>query len=196
MLSWFPSQRASHSDSFHNWKIVFLKLSILFLTESIPDVSDWCIPFPLETLSNNTNTQRWLPWLSNRILPRIATNQLWQAFLPDTQSPFNSLRPRTVNFLFVIDSVFSQWRKRIWVRSWRSGRLVARFCYQMIAKPGNKTSAPSWCISEKIPALVLLAKILFNHSWRTGGGLNTKMSSYQYKDPHVKDKMVSQPSNL
>ena len=28
----------------------------------------------------------------------------------------------------------------------------------------------------------------------SGGRLNIKMSSYQYKDPHVKDKTVSQPS--
>ena len=30
------------------------------------------------------------------------------------------------------------------VRSWRCGCLVTWFCYQMIAKPGNKTAAPSW----------------------------------------------------
>ena len=27
----------------------------------------------------------------------------------------------------------------IWARSWRCGSLVAWFCYQLIAKPGNKT---------------------------------------------------------
>ena len=32
----------------------------------------------------------------------------------------------------------------IWVRSQRCGCLVTWFCYQMIAKPGNKTDAPSW----------------------------------------------------
>ena len=32
----------------------------------------------------------------------------------------------------------------IWVRSRRCGRLVTWFCYKMIAKPGNKTAAPSW----------------------------------------------------
>ena len=30
----------------------------------------------------------------------------------------------------------------IWVRSWRWGCLVTWFCYQVIAKPGNKTAAP------------------------------------------------------
>ena len=32
----------------------------------------------------------------------------------------------------------------IWVRSRRGGCLVTWFCYQLIAKPGNKTAAPSW----------------------------------------------------
>ena len=31
---------------------------------------------------------------------------------------------------------------------------------------------------------------------RPGGRLNVKMSSYQYRDPHVKDKTVSRPSYL
>ena len=30
----------------------------------------------------------------------------------------------------------------------------------------------------------------------TRGRLNIKMSSYQYRDPHVKDKTVSRPSYL
>ena len=32
----------------------------------------------------------------------------------------------------------------IWVRSWKSSCLVTWFCYHLIAKPGNKTAAPSW----------------------------------------------------
>ena len=32
----------------------------------------------------------------------------------------------------------------IWVRSQNCGCLVTRFCYQLIAKPGNKTAAVSW----------------------------------------------------
>ena len=30
------------------------------------------------------------------------------------------------------------------VRSWRCGCFVTWFCYQLMAKPGNKTAAPSW----------------------------------------------------
>ena len=32
----------------------------------------------------------------------------------------------------------------IWVTSWSWGCHVTWFCYQLIAKPGNKTAAPSW----------------------------------------------------
>ena len=32
----------------------------------------------------------------------------------------------------------------IWVRSRMCGCLVTWFCYQLIAKPGNKTATPSW----------------------------------------------------
>ena len=32
----------------------------------------------------------------------------------------------------------------IWVRSWNCGCLVTRFCYQLTAKPGNKTAAVPW----------------------------------------------------
>ena len=32
--------------------------------------------------------------------------------------------------------------------------------------------------------------------WDSGGQLNIKMPSYQYRDPHVKDKTVSRPSYL
>ena len=45
------------------------------------------------------------------------------------------LRP-SLYFLFL--------RNFIWVRSRRCGCLVTWFCYHLIAKPGNKTAAPSW----------------------------------------------------
>ena len=40
-------------------------------------------------------------------------------------------------------SLFSRSNYR-WVRSWRWGCLVTWFCYQLIAKPGNKTAPPPW----------------------------------------------------
>ena len=36
------------------------------------------------------------------------------------------------------------WYYRIWVRSRNCGCLVTWFCYQLIAKPGNKTATVSW----------------------------------------------------
>ena len=36
------------------------------------------------------------------------------------------------------------YHQHIWVRSRMCGCLVTWFCYQLIAKPGNKTAAPSW----------------------------------------------------
>ena len=34
--------------------------------------------------------------------------------------------------------------KLIWLRSWRLAFHVTWFCYHLMAKPGNKTGAPSW----------------------------------------------------
>ena len=39
----------------------------------------------------------------------------------------------------------------------------------------------------------LVSLQLFDGHPISGGRLNIKMSSYQYRDPHVKDKMVSRP---
>ena len=44
----------------------------------------------------------------------------------------------------VINTLPQSLRWCIWVKSRRCGCLVTWFCYQMIAKPGNKTAAPSW----------------------------------------------------
>ena len=43
----------------------------------------------------------------------------------------------------------------------------------------------------------VLHKIVAVRKIQTAGGrLNIKISSYQYRDPHVKEKMVSRPSYL
>ena len=49
----------------------------------------------------------------------------------------NSLRPEQNGRCFP-DDIFK------WVRSRNYGCLVTWFCYQLIAKPGNKTAAVSW----------------------------------------------------
>ena len=42
------------------------------------------------------------------------------------------------------------WVVYTWVRTRRGDCLVTWFCYQMIAKPGNKTVAPSWPDPHKV----------------------------------------------
>ena len=43
----------------------------------------------------------------------------------------------------------------IWARSRRCGCLVTWFCYQLIAKPGNKTAAPPWLDPYKLSYVCL-----------------------------------------
>ena len=50
----------------------------------------------------------------------------------------------------------------MWVGSLRWGCLVTWFCYQLIAKPGNKTAAPLWpdpCISESVKQFIHVLRI-------------------------------------
>ena len=46
------------------------------------------------------------------------------------------------------------------------------------------------CNNRKI--CIHLSSVIYANLSRTGGRLNIKMPSYQYRDPHVKDKTVSQ----
>ena len=43
-----------------------------------------------------------------------------------------------------ICNVYLEYKDVIWVGSWRCSCLVTWFCYQLIAKPCNKTAAPPW----------------------------------------------------
>ena len=53
---------------------------------------------------------------------------------------------------FIVYRDYFMWLQRvqyamvsvIWVRSWNCGCLVTWFCYQLIAKPGNKTVVVPW----------------------------------------------------
>ena len=64
-----------------------------------------------------------------------------------------------------------------WVRSWKCGCLVTWFCYQMIAKPGNKTAVSLWPFVAK-PMLKL------GHEWlitsTTSTGLNEVFTPSSY----------------
>ena len=48
------------------------------------------------------------------------------------------------------------WALWIWVRSWNWGCLVTWFCYQMIAKPGNKTASASWPDPHEYECIIIL----------------------------------------
>ena len=45
---------------------------------------------------------------------------------------------------YVVNRVHSTIFNIIWVRSWMFGCLATWFCYELIAKPSNKTAAHSW----------------------------------------------------
>ena len=52
----------------------------------------------------------------------------------------------------------------IWVRSWNCGCLVTWFCYQLIAKPGNKTAAVSCLTHINLPH-VFINTLRANVNW-------------------------------
>ena len=59
----------------------------------------------------------------------LMPDDLWQIKLPVSQVDLGKI---------VFPTLY------IWVRSRNCGCLVTWFCYQLIAKPGNKTAAVSW----------------------------------------------------
>ena len=66
-----------------------------------------------------------IPWL----------RMTWRHKEPGHQQPWYCLS---------YTGIFSTWVKHTWVKSWSCGSLVTWFCYQLLAKPGNTTAAPSW----------------------------------------------------
>ena len=76
----------------------------------------------------------------------ISKQFLWPWMFPITfqRSDFISKIPFEIVPLF--QHTDSQVHKVVclWVRSWNCGCLVTWFCYQLIAKPGNKTATVSW----------------------------------------------------
>ena len=66
-------------------------------------------------------------------------NQCW----PRSPTPYGVTRPQWVNMLRPLQNC-CHLADVIWVRSRRCSCLVTWLCYQLIAKPGNKTAAPPW----------------------------------------------------
>ena len=54
--------------------------------------------------------------------------------------------PFWVSYTWSAENISVSWpnHENIWARSRNSGCLVTWFCYQLIAKPGNKTATVSW----------------------------------------------------
>ena len=72
-------------------------------------------------------------------------NLLYKKIMTQNKSSLN--RPLATLLLTQTETKASHdWyhAKYIWVRSWNFGCLVTWFCYQLIAKPGNKTAAFLW----------------------------------------------------
>ena len=53
----------------------------------------------------------------------------------------------------------------IWVRSWNCGCLVTWFCYQLIAKPGNKTAAVSCPDPFTVRSSIILNITISQSAW-------------------------------
>ena len=68
-------------------------------------------------------------------------NKLCQQLILDPQASQKLIGICYKGFTFAWDNFLFMY---IWVRSRNCGCLVTWFCYQLIAKPGNKTAAVSW----------------------------------------------------
>ena len=60
---------------------------------------------------------------------------------PNLQCPYSDYK---VGIMTALDFNGMYYCNRTWVRSRNFGCLVTWFCYQLIAKPGNKTAAVPW----------------------------------------------------
>ena len=123
---------ASSTVSAFTWKILTIlggneKCHIMIMIET--DLSDFVITM------HSGLCEQYVQYLGLTLsgldfLFRMNPRALWQ------QAPSELvLIPQTM-LTKIYDS--------IWIRSQRCGCLVTWFCYQMIAKPDNKTAAPSW----------------------------------------------------
>ena len=74
-------------------------------------------------------------WMSFLLFP-------WKISQTHLQNKWNKIRKDKKKIKWV-NKYNEQNIMNIWVRSWRCGCPVTWFCYHLIAKPGNKTAAPS-----------------------------------------------------
>ena len=74
-----------------------------------------------------------------------------------------------------------QSRKCMWVGSWSCGCLVTWFCYQQIAKPGDKTASTAW----PDPSLNIVSKMLaiLSRPQCVTGGFSFIISAFRISMP-------------
>ena len=70
------------------------------------------------------------------------TDKTWSLYWSGPQMLIGPAMTWSVSFQTTVKR--SSPMRNIWVRSWNCGCLVTWFCYQLIAKPGNKTAAVLW----------------------------------------------------
>ena len=81
----------------------------------------------------------------NLLLHYVLSVEMRQSF--DQFSSPNDMLTTTISILYWIEetkAIIVHRLINIWVRSRNCGCLVTWFCYQLIAKPGNKTATVSW----------------------------------------------------
>ena len=61
---------------------------------------------------------------------------------------------------------------------------------------GHETTEWAVCNSVQCKIAVKFQLWAKHHQWNGSGGLKIKMSSYQYRDPHVKEKTVAWPGKM
>ena len=107
----------------------------------------WNVDVSCDLLVGNTQTSHFtsISWLVNLTLTGYQQPWYWP-----TVSILTSVReglkchPTKLHFINIKRSVVRSLKIYTWVGSRNCGCLVTWFCYQLIAKPGNKTAAVSW----------------------------------------------------
>ena len=114
----------------YNWPLSFM--SYFSMQAYVDDMGRWHVP------------QLFQPWF------RLLT-LLYHGYMPSNLEINDYVHATTLQNYFltlpykcVVPAISFSFNRRIWVRPRNCGCLVSWFCYQLIAKPGNKTAAVPW----------------------------------------------------
>ena len=133
-------------------------------------------------------------------LSDVSTNDFWKQLI-SLKWPLSSKVPRNMDYKEIILLKKSMLNKKN-VQTW------LQIGWQHSHRPVRNHGTGKYLVNEKEfnmnfsrnlgpwrHKLHLNSSLYFWHMY-LGAHLNIKMLSYQYRDPHVKDKTVSQPSYL